>query len=68
MKLEKLIQQLQKLNDEYKAIHGIDPHIWSLDEDGIMLCSKIKKSLGKRLAKKPYLTRKRPRIDFGMVE
>ncbi len=47
-----------KLNNEYAKKHSVSPSIVSWDDDGIMLCKKIKKlDYGKR-AEFPYLKRK----------
>ena len=59
MKLNKLIEKLTRIKNEYVEKYGTEPEIFSFDDEGILLCSKIEKPEPcTRRAKKPYLTRK----------
>ena len=59
MKLIKLIEKLTSIKNEYLDKCGTEPEIFSFDDEGIHLCSKVERpERGVRRAKKPYLTRK----------
>ena len=59
MKLNKLIEKLTRIKNEYVEKYGTEPSIFSCDSDGILLCSKVERpERGVRRAKRPYLTRK----------
>lgn len=56
MKLQTLIDRLEKAKTKYICKHGTEPSIYSCDEDGILLCSKVEKPMSElRIAKRPYL-------------
>ena len=57
MKLNKLIENLEKAILRYKKEFGIDnPEVYSIDEeDGMLICASITEKDGLITAKKPYM-------------
>ncbi len=56
MKLETLIKQLEKAKASYVKKHGIEPVVWTWDEEGLHICAKVQRESGLTRAKKPYMT------------
>lgn len=56
MKIGTLIKSLEKAKKKYTEKHGVEPVIWSWDEEGLMLCARRISKDGTSRAKKPYMT------------
>ncbi len=56
MQLNKLIKVLEQAKLKYAIKHQCEAHIFSIcPDEGILLCSAIKKENGWRKAEKPYV-------------
>lgn len=59
MKLKKIIQNLEKAHADYVKKYGVEPEVFSVcADDGLLLCSKVKKSGCLKTAFKPHVKAK----------
>ncbi len=59
MKVKDLINNLEKVRQEFIETNGVEPSIFSVDEDeGTLICANIVKNGCLRTAKKPYIYKK----------